>query len=195
MWYSNMPEHHFDWKSLWERLEWDDEVRERETAQVRFRQRAEQYAALLPDHDSEAGNTQDTLLFDLGEEVYGIQAALVRTVRTINRITTVPGTPPFYRGVVNVRGQIITVMDLRLFFGMEVSNRNVPGELIVVWSNRLEIGLLADHVRDVVSVADAAIEPMDDMRYARGMTANHVIMLDIARVFEDERLIIGGIDE
>lgn len=119
---------------------------------------------------------------------------LVQAVRTLPRITPVPGVPAFYRGVVNLRGKITTVIDLRLFFDISTEEAAPPGELVVVRSNNLEMGLLAHYVQGVVSVPYALLEPMPDMRYARGVTADRLVLLDLAPLFEDNRLIIGDMD-
>jgi purine-binding chemotaxis protein CheW len=186
---------HIDWKSLWEELDWDQAERQERAAQERLRQRARQYASLPPEEQDQAASVQTVLAFSLESEVYGIDVMLVHGVRSVSQITPVPGTPDFYAGVVNVRGQIVTVLDLRRFFGMEAGTRKDPGELIIVRANQLEIGLLAHHVRGVVGVPAASIEQLEDIRYARGMTAERMILLDIARMFEDERLVVGGVDE
>jgi purine-binding chemotaxis protein CheW len=186
---------HIDWKSLWEELDWDHADRRERAAQERLRQRARQYASLPPEDTDQAASSLTVLAFTLESELYGIDVMLVRGVRSVSAITPVPGTPQFYAGVVNVRGQIITVLDLRQFFGIEVGARKEPGELIIVQANQLEIGLLAHHVRGVMSVPAVDIEPLEDIRYARGMTAERMILLDVARMFEDERLVIGGADE
>jgi purine-binding chemotaxis protein CheW len=186
---------HIDWKSLWEELDWDHADRQERAAQERLRQRARQYASLPPEDKDQAASSLTVLAFTLESELYGIDVMLVRGVRSVSEITPVPGTPQFYAGVVNVRGQIITVLDLRQFFGIEAGARKDPGELIIVQANQLEIGLLAHHVRGVMSVPAADIEPLEDIRYARGMTAERMILLDVARMFEDERLVIGGADE
>jgi purine-binding chemotaxis protein CheW len=120
---------------------------------------------------------------------------LIRGVRSAGKITPVPGVPSFYPGVVNIRGQIVTVLDLRVLFGLEIDRRDVPDEMIVVQSGRLELGLLAHHVRGVVNIPAAAVEPLDEVRYARGITGDRLVLLDVPRLFEDERLIVGGIED
>jgi len=183
-----------DWQALWKELDWSDPQRQENAMRERLRQRAVQYAEpTRTDEDAIASET--ILVFELGDEVYGVDVMLVRSVRTIQNVMPVPGTPNFYRGVVNIRGNITTVMDLRLFFEMTVSTSKMPGELIVVNSNALEIGLLADHVRDVIRVQAGMVERLDDVRYARGLVQGRIIWLDVALLFEDQRLIVGGIDE
>jgi len=182
-----------DWKQLWTELDWS-EARQKQALKDRLRQRALQYAAPIKDQDT-SQNAQTLLTFELGDEVYGVDVMLVRSVRTVDNIMPVPATPHFYRGVTNIRGNITTVMDLRLFFEMALNNKDLPGELIVVKADILEIGLLAHHVRGVMNVQTSTVDPLDEMRYAKGLVKGRVIWLDIAHLFTDERLIIGGIDE
>ena len=113
--------------------------------------------------------------FELGGERYGVDVMLVRGVRNLTKIARVPGIPSFYRGVVNVRGQILTVLDLRTFFDIPVaSTDHMPEELVTVRANDLEIGLLADSVSGVVTVPREAIVPSDNIRYALGVTAERL---------------------
>lgn len=184
-----------DWKALWRELDWDDESHREEAMRRRLQRRARQYASLPPDKDDETAGKRYVLTFSLGKERYAIDVQLVRIVRPVDTMFPVPGTPGFYPGVVNIRGQIVTVMDLRLFFDMAIDESDAPGELIVVEANNLQIGLLAHHVYDVISVPGTEIEAIDDIRYAYGVTVDRLVLLDVARMFEDARLIIGGVDE
>lgn len=184
-----------DWNKLWRDLTWDDTERQAEVNRLRLQQRARQYAALLPTDTAPETETLPMLTFVLGEEHYAIDVMLVRAVRTIAHITPVPGVPVFYRGVVNLRGRITSVLDLRLFFDIPIFDAAAPGELIVIQANHLEIGLLAHVVRSVIEIAPESIDPQPDIRYARGVTSEKLILLDLARLFEDERLIVGGTSE
>lgn len=184
-----------DWETVWKSLDWDDDDRQQSGESERLRQRARQYAATSRDKTELAGDSRAVLTFDLGKEQYGVDVMLVRSVRTVTRIARVPGVPRFYQGVINVRGRIITVMDLRYFFDIAVQDEaDQPGELVIVRSNNLEIGLLAHQVNGVVSVPLAAIRPIEHMPYMLGMTGGHVVVLNIIQLFEDERLIVGGIN-
>jgi purine-binding chemotaxis protein CheW len=183
-----------DWQALWQQLDWDDEAHREEARRLRLSQRARQYASLPPEAEDDT-SSHFVLVFELGQERYGIDVRLVRKVLRIQRIFPVPGTPPFYLGVVNVRGQIVTVADLRLFFDMPADRAETANEIIVVEANKLEIGILARHVHDIISVPRSELESLDDVRYARGITAERLVLLDIARLFEDERLVIGGAED
>ncbi len=189
-----MTDENIDWRQIWDDLNWDDE-HQQVVMQERLKKRAQQYAQSDEDATDRNLPAQTVLSFDLGTETYAIDVMLVREVRALSRITPVPGTPAFYRGVVNIRGKIITALDLRAFFDIEADPRRIPGELIVVRAEVLEVGFLAHHVRDVVTLPENQIEPMDDLRYVTGMGPGRLVLLDAAHMLDDERLIVGGVDE
>lgn len=175
---------------FWRNLGWEDGTLYEEMVLSRLRQRAEQYAKPLTDDDN--APTATLVVFRLGDEIYGIDAPLVYAVRRIDTIATVPNIPDFYMGVVNVRGQIITVLDLRRFFGkQDAQATKMPDELLVVRANGLELGILAHTVEDVVTLKLSDIQPLNDMGYTWGITPQKVILLDMARLLTDERLIVG----
>jgi purine-binding chemotaxis protein CheW len=182
-------------EDIWERFATEFEKQDSQSAlRDRLRQRAEQYAVPQRQVEDAAPEAARTVLrFDLGGEYYGVDVMVVRSVRTISRITRVPGTPVFYRGVVNVRGQVITVLDLRLFFDIPVTDEtSPPQELVVVQAGYLQIGLLAHNVTGVQQVPLAAVESVDNMRYAWGVTKEQLVLLDVERLLEDEHLVIGS---
>jgi purine-binding chemotaxis protein CheW len=185
-----------EWDAIWERFAWSDAEDEETVIKKRLHQRAQQYAVPTRDLEVAAADSKTMLTFELGEEHYGVDVMMVRGVRTIPRITRVPGTPLFYRGVVNVRGQVITVLDLRLFFNIPVADEQVaPDELVVVQSGNLEIGLLADNIEGVMTISASEYEAVDNVRYAFGVTSEQLVLLDIQHMLDDEQLVIGGPEE
>lgn len=189
-----VPENEIDWDALRAELQWDDSDYEAHVERDRLVRRAQQYAAAQTDEYVDA-ETLSVLVFDLGGERYGIDVMLVRGLRDLPHLTPVPGSPRFYTGVVNLRGQIVTVMDLRPFFDMTVNDAQSPAELVVVKSGRLELALLAHHIHGVKAIPQADIASTGEIRYTRGVTADRLVLLDIAAMFEDERLITGGPEE
>lgn len=184
-----------DWETVWKSLDWDDDDRHQAGESERLRLRAHQYAASARDKTDLVGDSRPVLTFDLGKEQYGVDVMLVRGVRTVSRIARVPGVPRFYQGVISVRGRVITVMDLRYFFDIAIQDEpEKPGEMVIVRSNHLEIGLLAHQVNGVVSVPMTAIKPIEHMPYMLGMTGGRVVVLNVVQLFEDERLIVGGMN-
>ena len=191
-----MSDHQINWEEIWNSFAWTVEDDSDEMIRQRLRQRAQQYAAPVQQLEISADAVRTMLNFRLGDEYYGVDVMTVRGVRTIDRITRVPGIPHFYRGVVNVRGQVITLMDLRLFFDVSVADdANPPGELVVVRAANLEIGFLAHHIEGVQAIPFEMVEPVENMRYAWGVTRKQLVLLDVERLLEDEQLVVGGTDE
>jgi purine-binding chemotaxis protein CheW len=184
------------WQNILHGFNWERTIETDEVVRQRLRQRARLYAAPKQQAETTPETVHTILTFRLGSEQYGVDVMTVRSVRTISRITRVPGTPLFYRGVVNLRGQVITVMDLRLFFNIPLAEEGIPpGELVVVAGRMLEIGLLAHHVEGVQILPMSAFDPVDNMRYALGVTRERLVLLDVLRLLEDDQLVVGSHDE
>lgn len=185
-----------DWDTIWKSLDWDDADHQQQVIKDRLQQRAQQYAKPSKQQDHEQSNAEETyqlLTFDLGAERYGIDVSVVTSVRSVNNITRVPGAPPFYQGVVNVRGQIITVLDLRILLSLGMNTNEIPPELVVVEYNNLELAILADHVSDVERIPVDVVEPVE-LNYAHGVTLGRLVVLDIHQLLSDERLFVGGVE-
>lgn len=182
-----------DWETIWNSLDWDNQERRNEAEQQRLKQRARQYASPLGHTDENADEALTLLTFDLGSERYGIDVMLVQGVREGLKVTPVPGVPPFYRGVINARGQIVTVMDLRRFLDVQSSDDYAaPTEVIIVRAGELRLGLLAHRVEGVESVLTSSVKPLDHLPYSQGVTPDQLIVLNLVRLFEDPRLMVGA---
>lgn len=182
-----------DWEAVWKSLNWSDETRQERSEQERLRQRADQYALPLVEKVPVPENARTFLRFRLGEETYAGDVMVVRGARAVPQITWVPGTPDFYRGVMNLRGQIITVFDLRLFFGLPVTDADpLPGEVVVVHSGALHLGFLTHEIIGIANIAADEINPIENLRYAQGITADRTIVLNLKSLLDDERLIVGA---
>lgn len=122
------------------------------------------------------------LTFHLGREEFGIQVVHVREIMGLQDITSVPRTPVFLKGVINLRGKIIPVVDLRLKFGFEKADYTTTTCIIVVQVHRPEeailMGLIVDSVSEVLSLTAEEIEDTPD--FGDGSTAPH--LLGIAKV-------------
>lgn len=183
---------HVDWEAVWKSLNWDDESRQDDAEHERLRQRAQQYAAPLVEAQIIPDDARSVLTFDLGSEHYGVDVTSVRGVRAAPHITAVPGAPNFYRGVINLRGKIVTVLDLRLFFGLNTPDTlNLPGEIVITQAGNLQLALLAQQIKGVVSLAASEIKSVEHLAYAIGITRDRTIVLNINQLFEDTRLVVG----
>ncbi len=139
--------------------------------------------------------TEEKLLtFSLGSEGYGLSILKVKEIIGMMHITPVPRTPDFVKGVINLRGKIIPVMDLRLKFNMEEKPYNERTCIIVVEINlkntqRL-LGVVVDMVSEVVSITSEEIEPPPQY----GTKLDHNFILGMGKI-KDRVVIIIDIDE
>ena len=146
------------------------------------------------------------LSFKLGEEIFAVDVAKVREILDVTAITKVPQTPDFMRGVINLRGSVVPVMDMRLKFGMPPTERTVNTCIIVMEVTQdgetTVLGSLADSVQEVLDLEPDQIEaaPRIGTRlrsdFIKGMGKQNerfIIILDIDRIFNAGELeVIAG---
>jgi purine-binding chemotaxis protein CheW len=150
---------------------------------------------------TEITETRQYLTFKLDDEVFAIDVAKVREVLDLTTITKIPRTPDFMSGVINLRGNVVPVVDLRLCFEMSRTEKTV-NTCIVVVEVALEgeatvIGALADSVEEVIDLEPEQIQPAPKIGtqirtdFIHGMgkrDAQFIMILDIDRVFSAEEL-------
>ncbi len=111
-------------------------------------------------HPSPAAATGRKLaLFQSGELTCGLEITCVQEIHQNPAITVVHRAPDYVRGVINLRGAIVTVIDLRRKFGFEPLPREAEGQIVILRKGDERIGLLADQVNDVVVASEEDIEP------------------------------------
>jgi len=156
----------------------------------------------IRNHDTSApadGRAGKYLTFDLAGEGFGIRVLKVREIMGVQEITAVPQTPPHVKGVINLRGKIIPVIDLRLKFGLPPADYNQRTCIIVAQvegeAAQLVMGLVVDGVSEVLNLAAAEIEDTPDFgqdfagRYLLGMAkvkGKVKILLDIDQVLSNQ---------
>lgn len=152
-----------------------------------------------PARGSEAlADVQRVLTFTLGAEHYAVPVTCVQIIDDLKQLAPVPCTPSFYVGVVNVRGKIISVLELRLLFGIPIDNdtERAPRKLVIVRANGLEISLLSHEVSGVIDLARSDLSAPSEVLvginpdYIAGTTAEGTILLDIDALLSDTRLIV-----
>jgi len=150
--------------------------------------------------------TTQYLSFKLGEEIFAVDVAKVREILDVIAITKVPQTPDFMRGIINLRGSVVPVMDMRLKFGMPPTERTVNTCIIVMEVSQdgltMVLGSLADSVQEVLDLEPEQIEPAPRIGtrlrsdYIKGMGKHNerfIIILDVDRIFSSGELeVIAG---
>jgi purine-binding chemotaxis protein CheW len=108
-------------------------------------------------------NSRQFMTFALGEEEYGIDIMAVREIKGWTDTTTVPNAPSHVRGVINLRGIVVPIFDLRVRFGMGRTNATKMHVVIIVNIETRTVGLLVDAVSDIIAVNADAIQPMPEI--------------------------------
>ena len=157
-----------------------------------------QALAHAPADESAAGEMLEVVEFGLGGESYAFPLAQVRAVSLLHALTPVPGTPHFVMGIINVRGEIRTVIDLQRFFARPAIGLTQLNRFLLIAHDDLQLGVLADIIRGVrrVPLADLQPAPADDRAaYVRGVTGDRLVVLDAATLLADPRLLVEDRDE
>jgi purine-binding chemotaxis protein CheW len=149
------------------------------------------------------GQTLDLLVFWLGGERYGLEVTNVREIYPLEQLTPVPRTPDFVAGVFSARGRILSVIDLRAFFGLPAIGLSDQTKIIVVTNTdptsetaQMEVGILADEVADVVTTFNEDIQPPltthtgARAEYIQGIADNMLVVLNLNTLLSDKALIV-----
>jgi purine-binding chemotaxis protein CheW len=147
--------------------------------------------------------SQQFLSFALGDEVFAVNVLQVKEILDVINITRVPQMPDYMLGVINLRGSVVPVVDLRCKFGMEKLATSQENCIVVLEvdfdGERVVIGALTDAVREVLDLAADEIEPPPRLGmklksdFIRGMGKqgeSFIIILDIDKIFSDDELCV-----
>ena len=143
---------------------------------------------------------QQYIVFKLGDEQYAVNIASVETIITMQPITSLPHSPSFIKGVTNLRGEVVPIMDLRRRFGLSTENEDKETRIVVVDLRTTKVGLIVDAVSEVLSIETQQIEPLSavaqtpESDFIQGVAqfqARLVIILDLEKILsfgEQQRL-------
>ena len=143
------------------------------------------------------GMEEEYILFGIEERTYGIAIGKVQEILTMQPISPMPNTLPFCKGVINIRGTIAPIIDLRLKLGFEALDYNERTCIMVLMLDGEEVGVIVDGVRDVVRISQEQLQnsPTNDaaLTQARSYTTKVSVqdgmiwqILDLARLFDLE---------
>jgi purine-binding chemotaxis protein CheW len=139
------------------------------------------------------------IVFRLGDEEYGVEVDNVRTIERMLPITRVPKTPPFVKGVINLRGVVTPVIDLRGRFQLPEKDYTDQTRIIIVAVGDLEVGMIVDAANDVLDVDESQIEAPPEVvggiraKYLRGVAKigddRLLVMLNLREVLNKDEII------
>jgi len=191
-----------DWQAIYRRIETGHRELERgatptaaEKKEV-FRKRAQKLAGEPAVEEADRGSIE-VIQFLLAYERYAIETSYVREVYPLKDITPLPGAPPFVMGIVNVRGRILSVVDLKKFFDLPEKGLGELNKIIILAADEMEFGILADEI-----VGTGLLHP-DDLQpalptfsgigeeYLKGLAEGGLIVLDGGMILADRRIIVN----
>ncbi len=139
-------------------------------------------------------NGLELVEFNLAEETYGIELKYIREIFVLKELTGLPGVPPFIRGIINVRGTIVSVVDLKQFFGLAETNAADSKQIIILSSQNMEFGILTDRIIGVRKRPKSAMQPPIPTlsgiraRHLKGIIDGRIAVLDGKKMLEDEQM-------
>lgn len=137
------------------------------------------------------------VVFSLANEFYGVDIKLVESIIRTERVTVVPHAPSFIDGVINMRGEVLPVIDLSIRFGLTRNAETKDSRIIVVEVRQVRVGIVVDAVTEVMRVSDSVIEPPSplvttiDSAYVCGIAKvpdRLVILLDLDKIIAIEEV-------
>ena len=138
----------------------------------------------------------DVVVFRVADETYAVASACVREVCPLRALTPLPCTPPFVAGIVNVRGEMLSVVDLKSFFDLPAKGLTDLNRVVVLSAGDMVFGVLADSVagarRIMLDEMQASLPTLTGVRedYLKGVTADRVVVLDAEKLLSDTRLVV-----
>lgn len=189
-----------DWDDLRCRLAAARQEINREMAPVEQKEilkaRARALAGTSGDGETDA-QYLEVLEFRLAYETYGIEMSHVRETAPLRELTPLPGTPVFVLGLINLRGQILSVIDMKKFFDLPEKGLTDLNKIIILQGDGLEFGLLADEILGVRSISrdeiHSSLPTLTGVReeYLMGVTNERTVLLDGKMLLSDKKLVVN----
>ncbi len=160
-----------------------------------LRERADKLAREIQ-ADTATDHDLEVVEFMLAHERYGIESVYIREVYPLKDYTPIPCTPAFVMGIINFRGQMLSIIDLRMFFDLPGKGMTDLNRVIILHGDMMEFGILADEIKGVRRVSSQAMQTsltnITGLRdaYIKGVTPDRLIVLDAERILGDKSIIV-----
>ena len=137
------------------------------------------------------GEMIEVVEFQLGRERYAAESRYVRDVFPLERLISLPCTPDFVPGIVDIRGEILSVVDLEKFLGLPKRGLTDMNRLVVLEQGEMRFCILADAILGVHAIPRSLVkQPLPGTDHVLGVAPDHLIILDVGKLTEDGRLIV-----
>ena len=149
-----------------------------------------------PERKGESEEYLEVLAFLLAHEMYAIETVFIREVYPLTELTSLPCTPDYIFGIINIRGQILTIIDMKKLFDLPEKGITNLNRVIVVQEEDMELGILADEILGIRDIPTSGLHPplptMTGIHegYLKGVTSEGLILLDMERFLNDKQLTV-----
>ena len=193
---------HLDWAGLHHRLDASQAALKQrltpspEEKQKILRARARLLAAGAKKDEAAPDSLLEIVEFVLGPEHYAIESSYIREIYPLSEFTPLPCTPAFVLGLINMRGQILSIIDIKKLFDLPEKGLTDLNKVIVVHAQHTELGILADAILGVRAIALQTLRPglptLTGIRaeYLKGITEDSLVVLDVDKILSDERILV-----
>ena len=154
-----------------------------------------------PEIDKAVETYLEVVVFIIAYETYAVETSFVREIFPLKEFTPLPCTPSFVFGIINVRGQILSVIDIKKLFDLPDKGLGELNKVIILQKDDMEFGILADRILGTRSVPLEDIQPslptLKDIRveYLKGITGDRVVILDVIKIMSDKKIIVHELVE
>jgi len=150
-----------------------------------------------PEQKRAASATIGVITFTLAAETYAIESSFVKEVCQLKDFTPLPGVPSYIFGIINVRGQILPVVDIKKFFNLPEKGLGDLNRVIILCNDRMEFGILSDVVHgtreieleDILGVPSTVTGIGEE--YLKGITKDHLVILEAKNILNDKKIIVN----
>jgi purine-binding chemotaxis protein CheW len=135
--------------------------------------------------------------YSLGKEKYGIEASCIREVCALGDLTPLPSTPPFILGIINVRGQILAVVDMKKIFNLPAQKLTDLTKILIIDIHPATFGVLVDEVLGMRFIAPSELQPTRTLAtevhtdYVKEVTSDRLIILDLVKMVADKKITVN----
>ena len=194
-----------DWSELHRRLEVSRSAMQQrlspgiEERQIILRARARFLAQARKGERDVPQSPLEVVEFLLASEHYGIELTYIREIHALTEFTPLPGTPAFVLGLTNVRGRILSVIDIKKLFDLPEKGLTDLNKVIVVRTHQMELGILADAVLGVRAIGRdefrTSLPTLTGIRaeYLKGITKDPLVVLDVEKILTDEKIVVNDL--
>lgn len=189
-----------DWRAVHQRLDAARAATERawipDAEETKRILKARAQALAREPERAQAADALEVVEFMLAHEKYGVETSFVREIDALTDLTSLPCTPAHVLGVVNLRGEIVSVIDIKKFFELPEKGLTDLDKVLVLQSETMRFGVLADAVLGVRRIPVAEIQPslptLTGIReqYLKGVSSERTIILDAQKLLADDKIVV-----